>query len=161
MDDYSNMINQIVQKLYLDTSKSEPLGQIWQMQRLKSLESWPLDKPAAKEIAEAGFYCPNPNRSNDIVKCYSCFIELDGWEPNDNPWEEHRKRGLSIIPPCKFIEIGKKESELTVDDFLEIQKSVMLRIVQNKYKISLEAVLTQHKKKKIALKKDLKKLGMS
>lgn len=160
-NNYRNTIVQVVDKLKLDSSESEPLSYIWQMQRLKSLENWPMGKPSAEEIAEAGFYFPKSNRLDDVVKCFSCFIELNGWEPEDKPWDEHRKRALSTAPPCKFIEIGKNESDFTVDDFLEIQKSVMLRIVQNKCDKNLEATMIQFKKKKRALKKDLQKLGMS
>lgn len=160
--DNRNMIIEMVEKLKLDSSEAEPLCQIWQVQRLKSLEDWPMVEPGAEKIAEAGFYrSPKSNHADDVVKCFSCFIELNGWEPSDKPWDEHRKRASSTVPPCKFIEIGKKESDFTLDDFLEIQKSVMIRIVQNKCKKSLEATLIQLKKKKRALKKDLQKLGMS
>lgn len=142
--------------------KSEPsIEHAWELKRMKSLDKWKMAKPSAREMAESGFYCPKPDQYPDTVRCFSCFIELDGWEPTDKPWEEHQKRALSLNPPCKFIEIGKKESDLTVDDFLEIQKSVMIRIVKNRCQKNLDEALSLHKKKKAALKKDLKKIGIA
>lgn len=136
------------------------IGHIWEMKRLKSMENWSINKPSAVEMVEAGFYCPQLDAPG-TVRCFSCFIELDGWEPTDNPWEEHRKRALSLDPPCKFIELGKKEKEMTVDDFLEILKSVMLRVVKEECKKNLNLANAHHKKKKAALKKELQKMGIS
>ncbi|CAI6343135.1 unnamed protein product [Macrosiphum euphorbiae] len=139
---------------------SEPICYIWEMNRLNSLKNWPMIKPSAKEMAEAGFYCSNQD-TPDTVKCFSCFIELDGWEQTDQPWEEHRNRNLSSKPPCKFVEIGKKESDFTVKDFLDIQKAVILRMFNKKKETITKTALSNHKKKKSALKKELKKMGFS
>lgn len=150
-----NVVNQ------LGAFEFEPtIGYTWELARLKSLGNWTMVKPSAEEMAKAGFYCPNPDIP-DTVKCFSCFIELDGWEPSDNPWEEHRKRAISLNPPCKFIEIGKKELDYSVNDFLEIQKSVLLQTFKEKCEKSLKTTLALHKKKKSALKKELQKLGIS
>lgn len=146
----------------LDALDVEPssLGQLWEMKRLQSLKKWSMAKPSAKEMAEAGFYCPDTDAPG-TVKCFSCFIELDGWEPTDKPWEEHKKRALALNPPCKFIEVGKKESDLLVKDYLDILKSVMLRIGNENCEKKLSAALSLHKKKKASLRKDLQKLGVS
>lgn len=133
---------------------------IWETKRLNSLKNWTMDKPSAKEMAEAGFYCPQSDTPG-TVKCFSCFIELDGWEPTDKPWEEHRKRALTLDPPCKFAELGKKEEDLIVDDFLAIIKSLMLRIVKEECKSNLNTALSLHKKKKTLLRKELQKMGIS
>lgn len=135
------------------------VGEIWEAKRLESLKKWTMPKPSAMEMSEAGFYCPNSNIPG-TVKCFSCFIELDGWESTDKPWEEHRKRALTLNPPCKFIEIGKKESDLLVNDYLEILKSVMLRIANEKCEKTLNTALSLHKKKKTALRKELQKMGI-
>ena len=38
------------------------------------------------QMADAGFYhCPT-DREPDVVRCYVCFKELEGWEPQDDPW---------------------------------------------------------------------------
>ncbi|XP_025412328.1 baculoviral IAP repeat-containing protein 5-like [Sipha flava] len=150
-----NVVNQ------MGSFEFEPtIGYVWELSRLKSLENWTMEKPSAEEMAEAGFYCPNPDVP-DVVKCFSCFIELDGWEPTDKPWNEHRKRALTLNPPCKFIEIGKKEMDCSVNDFLEIQKSVALRSFKEKCEKNLKTMLALHKKQKSSLKKELQKLGVS
>lgn len=147
-------------KKQLNSFEIEPtVGYIWELKRLKSLENWEMIKPSAEEMAQSGFYCPNSDIPG-TVKCFSCFIELDGWEPTDKPWEEHKKRALTLNPPCKFIEIGKKESDLVVEDFLDILKSVIVRIVNTTFEKNLNTLLALHKKKKSSLKKDLQKLGM-
>lgn len=140
---------------------AEPaLELVWQAKRLETLNNWIMARPSAREMAEAGFHCPIAAHPG-IVKCFSCFIELGDWEPTDKPWEEHRKRALTLDPPCKFVEIGKKESELLVGDYLEILKSMMLRLAKLNCEQNLKIVLDAHKEKKKLLKKDLKKLGMS
>lgn len=143
----------------LDT-ESSLLGPIWEIKRLQSLKKWTMTKPSAKEMAESGFYCPDPDKP-DTVKCFSCFIELDGWEPTDKPWDEHKKRALALNPPCKFVEIGKKESDFLIIDYVEILKSIMARIVNEKCEKNRSGVLSMHKKKKASLRKDLQKLGVS
>lgn len=154
---YENITNQ----LNLFGSDVEPaVGHIWEMKRLESLKCWTMAQPSSNEMAESGFYCPNMNYPG-TVKCFSCFIELDGWEPTDKPWEEHKKRALACNPPCKFIEIGKKESDFTVDDYLEILKSVMIRTMKERCEMNLKKTLSFHRKKKSVLKKDLQKLGLS
>lgn len=144
----------------LKSVESEPLSHIWELKRLKSLQNWTMAKPSAQEMAQSGFYCPKLDKP-DEVKCFSCFIELDGWEPSDKPWEEHKKRASSVNPPCKFIEIGKKESDFTVDDFLEIQKSVILRILNENCEQLTKKALSHYTKKKSLLKKGLQKMGVS
>ena len=39
--------------------------------------------------------------------------ELDGWEPEDDPWAEHISHAKGN---CAFINLGKKPCELTVAD---------------------------------------------
>ncbi|XP_050532410.1 baculoviral IAP repeat-containing protein 5.2-A-like [Daktulosphaira vitifoliae] len=157
-------MNSTIQKLIMEQFESfeydQRIKHAWEVARMKSLENWNMNKPSAKEMAEAGFYCPQSDVPG-TVRCFSCFIELDGWEPTDKPWEEHLKRALTLDPPCKFIELGKKEADLLVKDFLEILKSVMLRIVKEDSEKSLNSALALQKKKKTALKKELQKLGIS
>jgi len=155
-----NINSIIMNQIKNQNDELEPISYIWEMNRLKSLQNWTMPKPSAKEVAEAGFYCPMPD-TPDTVRCFSCFIELHGWEPTDQPWVEHKNRNLSCKPPCKFIEIGKKESELTVNDFLNIKESVMLRTLYNKCETLKKIELNYLKKKKTALKKELKKKGIS
>ncbi|XP_050436540.1 baculoviral IAP repeat-containing protein 5.2-B [Adelges cooleyi] len=157
-------MNSEIHKAIIDQFKSfgfdQRIGHAWEITRMNSLNNWNMSKPSTKEMAEAGFYCPQSDFPG-TVRCFSCFIELDGWEPTDKPWEEHKKRALTLDPPCKFVELGKKEADLLVEDFLDILKSIMLRILKEETEKGLNTVMSLHKKKKTALKKELQKLGIS
>ncbi|KAG8528216.1 uncharacterized protein KY384_007133 [Bacidia gigantensis] len=51
-----------------------------------------------QKLVDAGWhYCPSPE-SDDYVRCSYCSLGLDGWEPKDNPYEEHERRS----PDCLF-----------------------------------------------------------
>ena len=39
----------------------------------------------SRQMAEAGFFHSSKDRDADIVRCFVCFKELEGWEPEDNP----------------------------------------------------------------------------
>lgn len=46
-------------------------------------------------LATAGFfYDPGPDESSlDTCKCFLCGLKLGGWDEEDDPFEEHVKRG--------------------------------------------------------------------
>lgn len=70
-------------------------------QRLSSFEDWPValtQKP--QELAEAGFFYTG---KGDLVTCFSCGGRLKGWEPNDDPWQEHAKH----YDDCQFLLLTK------------------------------------------------------
>jgi len=66
-------------------------------------------------MAEAGFYHVGTEKEPDLVRCYWCRRELDGWEPTDDPLEEHRRR------PCAFIDLGKSCDQITIEDMLKLE----------------------------------------
>lgn len=43
-------------------------------------------------------FCPSQD-APDSVRCFTCNKFLDGWEPNDDPLEEHKKHSKD----CKFV----------------------------------------------------------
>lgn len=54
------------------------------------------------KMIEAGwYYCPTLE-SDDFVKCSYCSLSLDGWEPKDNPHDEHQRRS----PDCVFFTLS-------------------------------------------------------
>ena len=65
----------------------------------------------------------------DLVKCYYCQREIDGWEPEDDPWEEHLRRSGD---PCPFIKKSKRARELTVKDGLELEGDRLCYILKKK-----------------------------
>ncbi|XP_064371197.1 baculoviral IAP repeat-containing protein 5.1-A-like isoform X2 [Dromaius novaehollandiae] len=65
-------------------------------------------------MAKAGFvHCPN---EPDVAKCFFCLIELEGWEPNDDPWVEHSKRRN-----CGFLSLTKHFDDLTMEEFYMLE----------------------------------------
>lgn len=50
------------------------------------------------QMVEAG-WCYDPSQeAEDGVTCFYCNLSLDGWEPKDNPLDEHKRRS----PDCSF-----------------------------------------------------------
>ncbi|KAJ9620227.1 hypothetical protein H2203_007992 [Taxawa tesnikishii (nom. ined.)] len=61
----------------------------------ESKKGW---KCKTQKMIEAGWsYDPGPE-AEDGVTCFYCNLSLDGWEPKDNPMDEHAKRS----PDCPF-----------------------------------------------------------
>ena len=60
-------------------------------------------------MAEAGFYHSSNDRDPDIARCFVCFKELEGWEPDDNPWYELFFSVLKIIK--KLTHTKKKQQK--------------------------------------------------
>ena len=40
----------------------------------------------AENMSKAGFYFCGTTKDPDSARCYYCRKELDGWEPEDDPW---------------------------------------------------------------------------
>lgn len=58
-------------------------------------------------MAKAGFYCTSDAADSDCVRCFCCFKDLEGWDPDDDPWVEHKKR------KCLFAKLETEERKLT------------------------------------------------
>nr|XP_057939307.1 baculoviral IAP repeat-containing protein 5.1-like isoform X1 [Doryrhamphus excisus] len=99
--------------------------------REKTFADWPFREDCnctPEKMAKAGFvHCPSVNEP-DVVCCFFCLIELEGWEPDDDPWcvaphpfgfwFEHIKRS----PTCGFLTMKKDLLYLTVPEFYLIEK---------------------------------------
>ncbi|KAI1617215.1 baculoviral IAP repeat-containing 2/3/4 [Exophiala viscosa] len=57
----------------------------------RSKLGWPHKTPTPEELARAGFYYKPSKESNDNTECYLCQRSLNGWEPDDDPVQEHLK----------------------------------------------------------------------
>ena len=77
------------------------------------------------QMAEAGFYLVGSQSEPDLVRCYYCRRELDGWEPQDIPWDEHKRRD------CPYITLGKLPQDLTVEDAFQLEGERKCIIVVN------------------------------
>ncbi|CAL8258303.1 baculoviral IAP repeat-containing protein 5b [Gadus morhua] len=92
-----------------------------QESRIQSFVDWPFREECMctpEKMAMAGLvHCPSDNEP-DIACCFYCLLELEGWEPDDNPRIEHINRS----PNCRFLTTGKDFSELTVAEFHHMEQ---------------------------------------
>lgn len=56
--------------------------------RRNTFHRWPKPEKSHQELASAGFYYTSVE---DKVRCFYCAIELDNWNAQDCPWQEHAK----------------------------------------------------------------------
>ncbi|KAL4815632.1 hypothetical protein BDW67DRAFT_65187 [Aspergillus spinulosporus] len=89
----------------IEDPTSEPIVQA----RLATFgDSWPHDGKKgwlcqSDKMVEGGWYfCPN-EESADLASCAYCKLSLDGWEPKDNPFDEHYRRSSD----CSFFVFAK------------------------------------------------------
>ncbi|KAF9416944.1 hypothetical protein HW555_005860 [Spodoptera exigua] len=95
-------------------------------ERIKTFKNWPFsdkNKCNVRNMAEAGFYSVATGADDaDAAKCFLCGKELDGWEASDDPWAEHKSHAMK----CAFVQLGKKEDELLLSEFLSVIKQYMI-----------------------------------
>ncbi|CAL8103637.1 unnamed protein product [Calicophoron daubneyi] len=88
--------------------------------RLDTFTFWPYDKKSKcspEALAKNGFFHPK-NGPDDLAQCFVCFKELEGWEPDDDPKDEHRRHS----PNCPFLN-SKPYEEITAREGLELDLS--------------------------------------
>nr|XP_053607852.1 baculoviral IAP repeat-containing protein 5 [Plodia interpunctella] len=99
-------------------------------ERAKTFKKWPFNdknKCNAQNMAEAGFYSVATGDDDaDAAKCFLCGKELDGWEASDDPWEEHKSHAAK----CAFVQLGKKEDELLLSEYLSVVKQYMINEIK-------------------------------
>ncbi len=79
-------------------------------------------------MAEAGFYFVGTSTEPDLARCYYCRRELDGWEPSDVPWDEHKRR------ECPYIKLNKTPQDITVEEAFNLEaerQCALLRAAAN------------------------------
>ncbi|EYE99107.1 uncharacterized protein EURHEDRAFT_374182 [Aspergillus ruber CBS 135680] len=73
---------------------------------------WPHDGKrgwvcqSEKMVAGGWYFCAN-EESNDLASCAYCKLSLDGWEPKDDPYEEHYRRSSD----CSFFVFAQNPSK--------------------------------------------------
>ncbi|XP_033942824.1 baculoviral IAP repeat-containing protein 5b [Pseudochaenichthys georgianus] len=89
--------------------------------REQSYVDWPFREDCyctPEKMAKAGFvHCPSENEP-DVACCFFCLVELEGWEPDDDPMSEHLKRS----PNCGFLTSKKDFTEMTAADFYHMER---------------------------------------
>src|SRR5215469_754999 len=90
--------------------RDDPMGErLVQAREVTFHHSWPHEgrkgwKCKTKKMVEAGWcYDPSPEY-DDCVRCFYCDLSLDGWEPKDDPLDEHRRRS----PECRFFLLSEE-----------------------------------------------------
>ncbi|CAZ83128.1 unnamed protein product [Tuber melanosporum] len=85
-------------------SLSDPRGTIMTEARIMTFGKkwWPHEEkrgwlPKIGTMAEAGWHYAPAKDSNDNASCAYCELTLDGWEMNDDPLEEHRRRSQDCL----------------------------------------------------------------
>eukprot|EP00088_Acartia_fossae_P037445 TRINITY_DN38620_c0_g1_i1.p1 TRINITY_DN38620_c0_g1~~TRINITY_DN38620_c0_g1_i1.p1 ORF type:complete len:146 (+),score=25.29 TRINITY_DN38620_c0_g1_i1:37-474(+) len=121
--------------------------------RLKSFKLWPFsstDTCTPERMAAAGFYACGGSSEPDLARCFFCRKELDGWEPMDDPWEEHKKRGKQ----CGYVNLNKSPQQITIKEMISLESdrfaAIQMKIIEAHKDIILE--------RSSEVKKDLNKL---
>ncbi|RMJ25068.1 Chromosome segregation protein BIR1 [Aspergillus sp. HF37] len=76
--------------------------------------SWPHDGKrgwvckSEKMVAGGWYFCPTED-SNDQASCPYCNLSLDGWEPKDDPFDEHYRRSSD----CSFFVFAQASGKKT------------------------------------------------
>lgn len=78
-------------------------------------------------MAEAGFYWCGNVQDKDTVCCFLCGKILDGWEPTDDPWQEHRQHA----PQCQFAKLGRAEKDLTISEMIDLMEKFVEKYRQS------------------------------
>ncbi|XP_061080958.1 baculoviral IAP repeat-containing protein 5-like [Conger conger] len=105
----------------MDPVNAEHTKMYFYKNRLETYSGWPFEEGCRctpENMAKAGFIHTPSENSPDVAMCFCCYKELEGWEPDDDPEKEHK----SHSPSCAFILLKKSVDELTVEEFLKLQK---------------------------------------
>lgn len=108
--------------------------------RLETFESWPFQDDVnctAEKMAATGFYCPDPEKEPDVVRCFVCRKELDGWDPEDNPVKEHTNHSRN----CYFLKFKRKKNinKISLEEALKIQGNMGKTLKQQNHKEKIKA----------------------
>ncbi|KAI4873190.1 hypothetical protein NFI96_019312 [Prochilodus magdalenae] len=98
--------------------------------RLLTFVGWPFEEGCCctpENMAKAGFIHTPSGNSPDIAQCFYCLKELEGWEPEDDPEKEHKAHS----PTCNFITMKKSVDDLTVEEFLKLEKERQKLVIKN------------------------------
>ena len=100
--------------------------------RLATFTLWPFTEDCSctpQRMSMAGFYCCGGENEPDLVRCYFCRKELDGWEPEDDPWTEHVSHSKG---KCAYVRLGKKPEDMTVSDVLGLLEAEKYKMILTK-----------------------------
>ncbi|KAL0118246.1 hypothetical protein PUN28_009119 [Cardiocondyla obscurior] len=129
----------------------EATSYFWKHSRRITYNNWPFkesDNCSADCMAAAGFYVIGNDDEPDLVECFICGKQLNGWEPSDDPWEEHEKHQSK----CPFVKLNKpNEMDWTVEELYDMYKQYKMK----EYVDKLNKEMNMVKDEMIKLTKEL------
>ncbi|KAI3641091.1 hypothetical protein MIR68_000870 [Amoeboaphelidium protococcarum] len=133
-----------------DVKLSKDYDDVMQEARLRTFISWPYDKmkgwkPTSKKLAKAGFYYAPTDMPDDgdedniadMAQCPECLLALDGWEKDDDPMKEHKKRA----PNCPFFlrQAALKKRPTAKKDTRKNKKDKDVNVDDNEVKVTQDS----------------------
>ncbi|XP_014245253.1 baculoviral IAP repeat-containing protein 5.2-B [Cimex lectularius] len=98
---------------------------------------------SAVNMAVAGFYYMG---KDDCVKCYYCEKELEGWENDDDPYDEHRTHQ----PKCPYILMySSPPKKILLHEMFELEVQSMLFKMEKRHQEKMDKLTLALKKRKI------------
>ncbi|KAK2575646.1 hypothetical protein KPH14_011909 [Odynerus spinipes] len=116
----------------------------WKSVRLGTFQDWPYqsskDVCSPERMAAAGFFSIRTDDEPDLVECFICSKQLDGWEPTDDPWKEHKDHQ----PSCAFVKLQKQDECLwTVYELFELIKVYNIKEMEGALKSAKEKIMEE------------------
>jgi len=111
------MTDKLVKKLDIN---EQDIDMMLCSNRVNTFQNWPFseeDKCTPERMAAAGFYGCGGSKEPDLARCFVCRKEMDGWEPSDDPWEEHKR---SARGRCGYVNLNKKPEDISIQDFIKL-----------------------------------------
>ncbi|NXG46651.1 BIR protein, partial [Psilopogon haemacephalus] len=99
-----------------------------ELYRMSTFSTFPRNVPVSeRSLARAGFYYTGVQ---DKVKCFTCGLTLDNWQPGDNAMEKHKQ----LYPSCSFV-----QRELSVNNLGLSSRSACSPLVASNLSPSLHS----------------------
>ncbi|KAK4874467.1 hypothetical protein RN001_013827 [Aquatica leii] len=142
------------------TTVKNKLSMFYQENREKSFKSWnwkATSNCSAKKLAEAGFYFIGTQEEPDAVQCFFCDKALDGWDEDDDPWQEHKTHSLE----CAFAKTNLSEDNLTTGQRLDFHSQLVKKLIKQYVDVTLKHFNQDHNVNYTKIKKAVNGLKRS
>ncbi|NWW04492.1 BIR protein, partial [Oreocharis arfaki] len=108
-----------------------------ELYRMSTFSTFPMNTPVSeRSLARAGFYYTGVQ---DKVKCFSCGLTLDNWQPGDNAIEKHKQ----LYPSCSFVQSMLSVNSLGLSSHSAFSPSVASSLSPSLHSIALSPSLEQ------------------
>lgn len=108
-----------------------------ELYRMSTFSTFPMNTPVSeRSLARAGFYYTGVQ---DKVKCFSCGLTLENWQPGDNAMEKHKQ----LYPSCSFVQSVLSVNNLGLSSRSAFSPSVASSLSPSLHSIALSPSLEQ------------------